>query len=812
VKSNAQKRHLPPTASDALFSRYRRLVEAAGDVIYSTDANGYIDYVNASVERLLGFSPDQVIGQHFSAFVHPDWKQKVIDYYVDQFKTRRPETIFEFPLMTASGETKWGEQVVMTVIEDDRVVAFNGFIRDLTERKRIEQNLLESQQRYHDLFEQIDDAIFVHDEEANILEVNEAACRRLGYSREELLRMKTTDIDAPDYAAGFKDRLARQLYDGKLSNISGTHITRDGRQILIDVNSRAITYQGKLAVLAVVRDITQIRRNEESLRRSEERYRIIVEDQAELICRWRADTTLTFVNDAYCRYFNKTRQELEGISFLTLVPESYHAGIRAQIERALATGESIMYEHPVIMKGGKTRWQEWTDRPLFDDAGVFVEFQSVGRDATERKLAENERNDYIHRLEIIQNVDTALMEQLNIDYVEEIALQAAVSISLADAGAIHVLEGNQLRVAQVTGNFPPSMIGAKFPLTRGIIGRVARRRIPELVSDVTGDPDYVHNVIETRAQMTLPLLTQNQLIGVLNVQTAQPDRFTPQMFDFLKVLAARIASALENAQLHHTTEKQLAELQELYQQVSNLEQLKTQMIRIAAHDLRNPLGIISGYLQMLRMDLGAQLLERNQGHLDIIGDSVNRIDKITRNILTLERVSPGREILSDSLDLRQLVSQAFEESRPQAVQKLIDYQLQLTSATLYAQGDRYLLPETFTNLIANAIKYTGHSGQVRVKLYAEETHAIFEVEDTGFGIPEDQQAKLFEPFFRVKTNETRDIPGSGLGLHLVKTIIERHGGEMRFRSVYGQGSTFGFELPLVAAPKAASKRRAAAKT
>lgn len=1102
MKTNARKDNKPP---DALFSRYQRLVEAAGDVIYSTDMNGHVDYVNASVERLFGYAPEQVIGQHFSAFVHPDWRQKVIDHYVQQFKARQPETIYEFPILTASGEACWVEQVVIAVIENERVVGFNGFmrdisrrrqveeqlskqerlfraiientsdsvfikdregryllvnpafarvmghvpaeiigktdhqlmdsesadhfrktdqeiianqeahhyedigtyedgqhyfstlkfpltaedgrvqgvvgiVRDVTEGKRIEQQLRQSQQRYHDLFEQIEDAITIHDEAGNILEVNEAACRRLGYSREELLRMKTTDIDAPDYAAGFKDRLARQFEDGKLNNIGGVHITKDGQRILIDVNSRAITYQGKPAVLAVIRDITQIRHNEESaraflndlkalneanielsrvetvdglcqraievgrsllnfdrlglflldetgemvcgtfgtdargqlrdehyfklplanhfdwamktvhdrqriaiwqdaplyddfqvvgqgwnalvtlwdndhmigmlltdnlikqkplehyqqellglfggtleklivrkraeelLRRSEERYRVIVEDQTELICRWRSDTTLTFVNDAFCRAFDMTRVELEDSSFLSSIPPGHHAGIRQQIERALATGEMVSYQHPVILTDGKIRWQEWTDRPLFDSEGKFLEFQSVGRDITERKLAENERNDYIHRLEIIQNVDVALMENLNIDYVADIALKAAVSISLADAGAIHFLEDDQLRVAKSIGNYPDSMIGTKLSLAQGIVGRVARQRVPELVADVTHDPDYIQHITETRAQMTLPLISQNQLIGVLNVQTSQPDRFTPQMFDFLKVLAARIASALENAQLHHTTEKQLSELQELYQQVSDLGQLKTRMIRVAAHDLRNPLGVISGYLQMLKMETGEQLPERNQIQLDIIGESINRIDKITRDILTLERVSAGHGLPSEPLDLGQLVNHAFEEMRAQAREKSINYQLKRVPGAVHITGDRHLLPETLVNLIGNAIKYTARGGCVCVQLRVEPSLAVFEVEDTGYGIPADQQAGLFEPFFRVKLKETRDISGTGLGLHLVKTIIEQHGGKMRFRSEYGQGSLFGFELPLIGTHKASRKRRGAAKT
>jgi two-component system phosphate regulon sensor histidine kinase PhoR len=99
------------------------------------------------------------------------------------------------------------------------------------------------------------------------------------------------------------------------------------------------------------------------------------------------------------------------------------------------------------------------------------------------------------------------------------------------------------------------------------------------------------------------------------------------------------------------------------------------------------------------------------------------------------------------------------------------------------------------NLIGNAIKYTPENGAVTVRLSSEAGGIIFEVEDTGFGIPADRQARLFQPFYRVKTAETRRVEGTGLGLHLVKNIVERHHGRIRFHSEYGKGSVFGFELP-----------------
>jgi signal transduction histidine kinase len=330
----------------------------------------------------------------------------------------------------------------------------------------------------------------------------------------------------------------------------------------------------------------------------------------------------------------------------------------------------------------------------------------------------------------------------------------------------------------------------------GIVGRVVRQGKAELISDVTLDPDYVPNVVETRAQITVPLISNDRLIGVMNVQTTEPGRFTPQIFDFCKLLAARIAVALDNSRLYDTTRRHLAELESLYQQVSALEQLKTQIIRVAAHDLRNPLSVISGCLQMLTPELEPSISPRVQEYHRTMQNSVERMEKITRDILTLERIGSGKELMEQLVDMAELVNDASADFRSQAAEKRLVYSVELTPKVARVRGDRALLRETIGNLISNAIKYTPECGTVLVSLNVQAAQVIFLVADTGYGIPQDAQVGLFQPFYRVKTDETRAIKGTGLGLHLVKNIIERHGGAMRFHSQYGAGSTFGFELPL----------------
>jgi PAS domain S-box-containing protein len=567
---------------------------------------------------------------------------------------------------------------------------------------------------------------------------------------------------------------------------------------------------GSVVWEGILTDITERKRAEEALRQSEERYRTMVEEHSEMITRYTPDGELTFVNESLCRYFGKPREYFVGRNILEDIPSEYHETLLKNIKQSTITGEPMQYEHPVRLTDGTLRWFEWTDTPIFDSSGQVARFQSVGRDIDVRKRTEADRNDYINRLEIIRRVDMELTESLNFDHVLQIALDAAIRISQAKAGAIHVLENDLLRVAHIVGNFPESMLGSTIPLSRGIVGRVARRAIPELVTDVNLDPDYMPNVVETRAQMTLPLMSQDRLIGVINVQTPEANLFTRAMFDFLKVLAVRIASALDNAHLHLVTEHHLSEITDLYKQVSELEQLKTQMIRIAAHDLRNPLGVISGYIQMLTEEMAEHLTERGHDQIKTINESIGRIDKITRDILTLERIAAGRELLSEKLDLTQLVAEAYGQIKSQAVHKHQTYELEKPSMSLYVNGDRFMLPETIVNLLTNAVKYTPEGGQIHVRLIEKDNQAYLTVEDTGFGIPTENQAELFQPFYRVKTKETRGITGTGLGLHLVKTIIERHKGQMVFHSEYGHGSTFGFEIPLAEMPASKGKRKAAA--
>lgn len=209
----------------------------------------------------------------------------------------------------------------------------------LITRKQTEAALRDSEQRYRDLFESNDDIIIIHDLEGNILEVNEAASIRLGYSQEELLHMKTTELDKPEYGVKFNDRLEVQLRDGVLRDIMGTHIAKDGHEIPIHVNSRAITYKKQPAVMALVRDVTVLHETEAILRENEQRYRQLLEAISTPIVALDPEMNILYCNTAYAEYVGREVRQLEGRGLLEVFPTFAERPSYQLYQRALVTGQ-----------------------------------------------------------------------------------------------------------------------------------------------------------------------------------------------------------------------------------------------------------------------------------------------------------------------------------------------------------------------------------------------------------------------------------------------------------------------------------------
>lgn len=507
------------------------------------------------------------------------------------------------------------------------------------------------------------------------------------------------------------------------------------------------------------------------------------------------DGYFTYINARVQRLLDYNPEEVIGQHFEKFIAPLWADHLRSLYLRVLQQKDTeTLLEAPLVDRRGRDVWVEQMVTPIWGQHGQIEGLAGIMRDLTTRNLTESELEKRISQMVTLQRIDAELTHQLDIDYVLSMALDAAVRLSAADAGGIELIREGNLYTGTIIGNYPPQFLYSYPRPPRGVIARVLDTRRPELILDVKQDPDYEVNIPTTRAMMVIPLVSQDRLIGVLFLETRRAERFSTEVFEFIQLITTRIAAAVDNAQLYDTTRQQLAELQELYTQISSLEQLKTDMISLAAHDLGNPLTSISGFTDLL---LDSNLNETQREQATIVKDAAMRMKKIIRDILSLQRIEEmAQGSLTEAIDLAEAVRQIFEAQKHQAVQQRQSLTLHAPEFPMYIKGDSAQIREAIVNLVNNALKYTPAEGHIEIHLWEENDIFVFEVVDNGYGVPEELQPRLFQPFYRAKTRETARIDGTGLGLHLVKNIIERHHGKMRFHSVYGKGSTFGFEIPV----------------
>ncbi len=227
--------------------------------------------------------------------------------------------------------------------------------------------------------------------------------------------------------------------------------------------------------------------------------------------------------------------------------------------------------------------------------------------------------------------------------------------------------------------------------------------------------------------------------------------------------------------------------------LAELSNLKTRMLRIASHDLKNPLARIKGFVELILL-MSSTITERERKHLEMVNAAGDEMLRIIEDILDLERLRSGKLMLND-VNLSQIVREVCARHQPDLIHKNQQMDIDIPDHVITVRADAAQISQAVNNYVGNAIKYTPEGGHVHVRMHSSEGWVRLEVQDTGYGIPEKAQPHIFSEFYRAKAEGTLHIAGTGLGLSLVKSVIESHGGKVGFSSTEGVGSTFYFVLP-----------------
>ena len=645
----------------------------------------------------------------------------------------------------------------------------------------------QSERDYGAFVEQLLDAVFITDAAFNLLEVNSRACALLDATRTELLRGNLRGLLLPEDWEPF----LFQLESGQTGLIERRMLRLGGEPVEVEISAKRLA-DGR--VQAIVRDITERKLVEASRRENELRLQAIVGSMDEVVFEFDADGT--YIN-VWCNDPSTLINPIEtllGRRVEEVLPAEIAGPLLEAVRRVLYSGQAEVFEYTLAQEA---RQRHFLGRiiPIPPTNSFVKTVCMLSREVTEQKLADEQ---------LAQNAaEIAALYRASFRLLSPAADLASTARSIVETiagefafGACSLLlvneAGNVLERVAMVGDFAFAE-DFSLPLSgHGLTVAAVRTQQTVYAPDVTADPRYYFGNPNTRSELAVPLLSAGRALGVLDLQSTEPNAYSERAQHLVQLFAEQAALAIENAQL-------LTKLQSARQEAERANQFKSQFLANTSHELRTPLSVIIGALDMVTN--GYCPPEDQPKMLQTANTASQRLLHIINDLLDIAKIEAGRlELDSGPTDIRSLIEEACAMVRAQADRKSLVLMVHLPETPLpllWADGSR--VQQILLNLLNNAIKFTDHGGvTVRVNADGAPLFMAVIVEDTGIGVPPDRQRDLFRPFVQAEGGTTaRRYGGTGLGLSISRHLAELMGGTLTlFSEGAGRGTQFTLRLPV----------------
>ena len=544
----------------------------------------------------------------------------------------------------------------------------------------------------------------------------------------------------------------------------------------------------------------------------------IVESSDDAIISKTLDGVIRTWNKGAERIFGYSAEEAIGKHITMLMPPervSEEAMIIARLER----GERIEhYETVRVRKDGTLLDISLTISPLRDASGTIVGASKIARDITARKRMEQALGDETRLLELLNKTGAVIGSQLDVQQLLQSVTDAATELSGAKFGAFFYNTVNESGEALVlyTLSGAPREAFERFGVPRAtpVFGPTFHNEGVVRSDDITKDPRYgkmePHHGMPTghlpvRSYLAVSVVSRTgEVIGGLFFGHPQPGVFTARTERLIVGVAGQAAVAIDNARLYERVARSAEEREKLLEaeraaraHAERVSIVKDEFLATLSHELRTPLNAILGWTQILRAHVSADP-ESAEG-LEVIERNTRVQTQLIEDLLDMSRIVSGKIRLDvQQVDLQDVIKAAVASVRHSADAKGLRLQIVLDPLAGPVRGDPARLQQCFWNLLSNAIKFTPKGGKIQVTLERVNSHLEACVIDDGEGIKPEFLPHLFERFRQADATTTRRHGGLGLGLSIVKHLVELHGGKVRAKSPGpGRGSTFCVELPLI---------------
>ena len=534
--------------------------------------------------------------------------------------------------------------------------------------------------------------------------------------------------------------------------VAGSEVAcKDGTDLPVELSMSFIEYRGNQAILSIVRDITERKKAEKMLEYERDRAQNYLDIAGTIIIAIDAEQKVTLINKKGSELLGSPKIEILGKNwFDAFIPEKYRQATKESCVQ-LMSGNIEPFEHfenHVLTRSGKERIIRWHNSILKDEKGRITGTLSSGEDITERKKVE-----------------------------EEMKVRSAAMVSSLTAIVIANPEGY---ITYVNSAFL-KLWG--YSSEEEILGRLVRNSVAS-----GGKATGVVNALFTRGSWAGELVCRRKDRTEFHVHLSaslvvdEAGKTICIMCSFLDISGHKEANRM---------------MIEARMRAEDANRAKSSFLASMSHELRTPLNSIIGFADVLREKTFGPLNDRQAKYLSNISISGKHLLKLIDDILDLSKVETGKmEFNPEEFS----VPETFEEIKvtlaPLALKRNIKMVWETEGELKSMTADRTKFKQILYNLIDNAIKFTPENGLIKIVTWVSEENISISVTDSGPGISIDDQKKLFEPFTQLGRFESREQPGTGLGLVIVKKYVEMHGGTVRVESKTGTGSRFSFMIPL----------------
>jgi PAS domain S-box-containing protein len=771
-------------------------LKSIGDAVIATDALGRVTFMNEVAQTLTGWKLSEAEGLELRQVFHivnEETRVEVESPVVKVIHEGRIVGLANHTMLVAKDGTEIpiDDSGAPMRDEEGNITGVVLVFRNITERRQAE----DVRRQLASIVESSVDAIIGKTLEGIITSWNKSAERLYGYSAEEVVGRPIAILAPPDRPDEIPNILSRLKRGERVEHLETKRVKKNGEVLDIALTiSPIINADGVISGAATIaRDITERKLAENALRESEARFRRVVESNIIGVSFSTLDGRITDANDAYLQMLGRTREELKAglVRWDEMTPPEYKHLDQRSIEEIKKTGACVPFEKEHLRRDG-TRVPVLVGLARIDETSEDCVCFIV--DLTEQKRAAN-------RTARLQALTAALSEAMTPVQAASAVLTDGLTALGAHAGSVALLSelGGELELLDAVG-FPSELVEKwrRFPLTSEapLAESVRTGKMVLIESLQARESRYprlssLHAVNDSQALATAPLIVEGRTIGAMGLTFREVQKFEEDDRDFMLAIARLCAQSIERARLYQAERRMRAEAEEA-------NRTKDEFLATLSHELRTPLTAMLGWTRMLRMDM---LDEETSAHaLETVERNAKVQAQLIEDLLDVSRIITGKLRLDvRPMELLPVIEAAIDAVRPAADAKNIELQMALNPLAGPVSGDSNRLQQIIWNLLSNAVKFTTRGGHVRIGLERVDSQVEISVSDTGQGISQDFLPYVFDRFRQADGSTTRMHGGLGLGLSIVRHLVELHGGTVSAQSSgEGQGATFNVQLPLSA--------------